>query len=50
MMVFMSVLIAVFGFNYRKPREPKAIGRAAGAFWLLLFAAYMGVMLWQETK
>ena len=50
MMVFLSVLIAVFGFNFRKPREPKAIGRVAGAFWLLLFAAYMGLMLWQETK
>ena len=50
MMVFMSVLIAVFGFNYRNPREPKAIGRAVGVFWLLLFAAYMGIMLWQEMK
>ncbi len=50
MMVFLSALIAVFGFNFRKPREPKAIGRVAGAFWLLLFAAYMGLMLWQETK
>jgi len=50
MMVFLSALIAVFGFNFRKPREPKAIGRVVGAFWLLLFAAYMGLMLWQETK
>ena len=50
MMVFLSFLIAVFGFNYRKPREPKAVGRAAGAFWLLLFAVYMGLMIWQETK
>ena len=50
MMVFLSVLIGVFGFNYRKPREPKTIGRVAGAFWLLLFVAYMGVMLWQEMK
>ncbi len=50
MMVFMSVLIGVFGFNYRKPCEPKTIGRVAGAFWLLLFAAYTGVMLWQEMK
>ena len=50
MMVLMSVTIAVFGVNYRKPREPKAIGRVAGAFWLLLFAAYMGAMLWQEIK
>lgn len=50
MMVLVSVSIAVFGVNYRKPREPKAVGRVAGAIWLLLFAAYMGLMLWQETK
>ena len=50
MMVFMSMLIAVFGFNYRNPREPKAIGRTVGVFWLLLFAAYTGLMLWQEAK
>ena len=50
MMLLVSVLIAVFGLNCRKPREPKAVGRVAGAFWLLLFAAYMGLMLWQEMK
>ena len=50
MMVFLSALIAVFGFNFRKPREPKAIGRVAGAFWLLCFAAYMALMLSQELK
>ena len=50
MMVVMSVSIAVFGLNYRKPSEPKAIGRVAGALWLLFFAAYMGMMLWQETS
>ena len=50
MMVLMSVLIAVFGFNVRAPREPKTVGRAAGAVWLLFFAAYMGLMLWQELK
>ena len=49
MMVVMSVSIAVFGLNYRKPSEPKAIGRVASALWLLFFAAYMGMMLWQET-
>ncbi|MBR0068322.1 MAG: calcium/sodium antiporter [Kiritimatiellae bacterium] len=49
MMVITSVSIAVFGLNYRKPSEPKAIGRVAGALWLLFFAAYMGMMLWQET-
>ena len=50
MMLFVSVLIAVFGCNYRKPREAKVVGRAAGAVWILLFAAYMGLMLWQEVK
>ena len=50
MMVFLSLLIAVFGCNYRRLREPKTIGRVAGAFWLLLFAAYMALMLWQEAK
>ena len=50
MMVFTTVLIGVFGFNYRKPREPKEIGRTVGALWLLLFAAYTALMLVQETK
>ena len=50
MMVLMSVSIAVFGFTVRAPREPKTVGRAAGAVWLLFFAAYMGLMLWQELK
>ncbi len=50
MMVLSSLSIAVFGVNYRKPREPKAVGRVAGAIWLLLFAAYTGLMLWQEVK
>ena len=50
MMVLMSVSIAVFGFNVRAPREPKTVGRAAGAAWLLFFAVYMGLMLWQEVK
>ena len=50
MMVFTTVLLGVFGLNYRKPREPKAIGRAVGALWLLLFAAYMALMLVQEMK
>ncbi len=50
MMVFTTVLIGAFGLNYRSPREPKAIGRAVGLLWLLLFAAYMALMLVQETK
>jgi len=50
MMLLVSVLIAAFGLNYRRPREPKVVGRAAGGIWLLLFAAYMALMLWQETR
>ena len=49
-MVFMSLSIAVFGCNFRHPRESKAVGRVTGMVWLLLFAAYMALMLWQETK
>ena len=49
-MVLMSLSIAVFGFNVRAPREPKSVGRLAGAVWLLFFAVYMGVMLWQEMN
>ena len=49
-MVFATVLIGVFGFNARAPREPKAVGRVAGGIWLLLFAVYTGLMLWQELK
>ena len=50
MMVLMSVSIAVFGLNCRRPREPKSVGRVAGALWLLFFAAYMALMLSQETR
>ena len=49
-MVFATVLIGVFGFNARAPREPKTVGRLAGGIWLLLFAMYTGLMLWQELK
>ena len=49
-MVLVSLSIAVFGCNYRRLREPKAVGRVAGAFWLLCFAAYMALMLSQELK
>ena len=49
-MVFATVLIGVFGFNARAPRESKTVGRVAGGIWLLLFAAYTGLMLWQELK
>ena len=48
--VLVSLSIAVFGCNYRRLREPKAVGRVAGAFWLLCFAAYMALMLSQELK
>jgi len=50
MMLGVTVLIALFGFNFRKPREAKAIGRMSGAVWVLLFAVYMAVMIWQEAK
>ncbi len=50
MMLLVSVLIGVFGFNYRKPSEAKSIGRVTGAVWLLLFSVYLGIMIYQETR
>ena len=49
-MLFATLLIAVFGLNFRKPREAKTIGRLSGAAWLVLFAVYLGLMLVQETR
>ena len=49
-MLFATLLIAVFGLNFRKPREAKTIGRLSGATWLVLFAVYLGLMLIQETR
>lgn len=48
-MFLMSALLFVFGFNWRRPSEPGRIVRREGALWALLFAAYLVVMVLQET-
>lgn len=49
-MVLLSLSIAFFGVNPRRPKENGVINRAEGMLWLLAFAVYLGVMVMQETK
>ena len=49
-MFFFSASIAVFGVNYRHPRQEGRISRVAGVFWLVAFAVYLVVMILQETS
>ena len=47
-LVLLSLSIAVFGVNFRNIRQPGQIGRTKGIIWLVAFAIYLGVMLYQE--
>jgi len=47
-LVLLSFSIALFGTNYRNIRKPGRIGRKAGVVWLVAFAVYLGVLLYQE--
>ena len=47
-LVLLSLSIAVFGANLRNVRQPGRIGRLKGLIWLVTFAVYLGVMLYQE--
>lgn len=47
-MALMAALLFVFGFNWRRPREPGRISRPAGAAWLLLFVVYLSAAIGQE--
>ncbi len=47
-LVLLSFSIAVFGINIRNIRQPGRIGRVKGLIWLVAFAVYLGVMLYQE--
>lgn len=49
-MIIASLSIAVFGFNTAAPRQPKIAGRVAGAAWLLLFAVYTALTIFQEMN
>ena len=49
-LVLLSLSIAVFGINFKNIRQPGRIGRTKGIIWLVAFAVYMGVMLYQECR
>ena len=50
MMVALSLSMALFGFNWRKPREAGVYSRKVGALWLLVFVGYMCLMITQELR
>ena len=47
-MFAMSLSIAIFGVNFRKPKEPGVISRWEGVVWLVSFLVYLTVMILQE--
>ena len=49
-LIAVSALLAVFGANWRRPRENGSISRLAGAAWVLVFIGYMVVMVCQEIS
>lgn len=49
-MTFFSILIAVFGLNFRNPKKDGTINRLEGALWILLFLAYLAYMIPQEAR
>ena len=49
-MALASLSITALGANWRRPRENGVVGRLAAVAWLLAFAAYATMMLFQELK
>ena len=48
LMSVLSLSILLFGVNWRRPGAPGAIRRGHAVTWLLVFAAYVGLMFCQE--
>ena len=48
LMFGLSLSIALFGFNYRHPRDTGSISRWMGAVWLIGSAIYVALMICQE--
>ena len=48
LLVGLSLSVTVFGVNWRHPKWPGAIRRPEAVLWLLVFAAYTLLMLYQE--
>ena len=47
-LVLLSLSIGLFGVNFKKWRQPARIGRWEGALWVIAFAVYLGIMIYQE--
>ena len=47
-LVLLSLSIGLFGVNFKEWRQPGRIGRWEGALWVIAFAVYLGVMIYQE--
>ena len=47
-LVLLSLSIGLFGVNGKDFRQDGRIGRCKGLLWILSFAAYLGVMIYQE--
>ena len=48
-LVLLSLSIGLFGVNFKKWRQPARIGRWEGALWVIAFAVYLGIMIYQES-
>lgn len=49
LMVVLSLMILVFGLNWRKPSKPGSFNRIEGTVWILIFIAYMILVIHNET-
>lgn len=50
LMIALSLSILLFGANWRRPRENGRVTRFEGVVWLVVFIAYMVVMVGQEIR
>jgi len=49
MTLVLSLAITVFGVNWRRPRENGSFNRIEGVLWIVVFLAYTGLVIFQET-
>ncbi len=47
-LVLLSLSIGFFGVNFKAWHQPGHIGRWKGALWVIAFAVYLGIMIYQE--
>ena len=50
LLVALSLSVMCFGVNWRHPRQPGLIRRREALLWLVVFAGYSLLMIWQETR